>query len=209
MQFPLRVGELCTVKRTVVSIIAIGIVWFAVNIAWSVSYVAPPNGIGCSIHKDKRAFIYNIWYKLDALIFIFIPMVIILLCNIMIIYRLQQSTKRHQQMTNIEESRKKETPSRGNTTITLLSVSFAFLLLHTPLAIYNCMAMSAMVLTDQEARATWNFVNSAGLTMAKFQNSINFYLHFLTGRRYRQVMFSLFSACRKVPKTKWKYYEND
>ena len=204
VQFPLRVGEICTVKRTVVSIVAIGVVSFAINIAWSVSYVAPPTGIGCAIQKDKREFVYKVWYKVDASIFIFIPMIIIFLCNITIIYRLQQSTKRHQQMTSNEESRQKREKEQRNTTITLLSVSFAFLILHTPLAIYNCMAMSAAILKDQEERATWNFVNSVGLTMAEFQNSINFYLYFLTGRRYRQVTFSLFVPCRKVPETQGK-----
>lgn len=200
VQFPLRVGELCTLKRTAVSIVAVGVFSFAVSIPWPVSLVLPPSGIGCAIHRDKKKFMYNVWFKVDSSIFIFIPMIIIFFCNIMIIYGLQQSTKRHQQMTKNEESRQKRDREQRNTTITLLYVSFAFLLLHTPLVIYNFMAISTTVLTDQKARATWKFINSFGLAMAELQNSINFYLYFLTGRRYRQVTLSLFGVCRKVPK---------
>ena len=175
-QFPLRVGELCTLKRAAVSIVAVGVISFAVSITWPVNIVAPPTGKGCTIHKNKRKFMYNVWYKVDSSIFIFIPMIIIFFCNMMIIYRLQQSTKRHQRMTNYEESRQKRENEQRNTTITLLCVSFAFLLLHTPLAIYNFMKISVTVLTDAKARATWNFINSFGLTMAELQNNINFYL---------------------------------
>lgn len=122
----------------------------------------------------------------------------------MIICRLQQSTKRHRKMTSNEESKQKREQEQRNTTITLLSVSFAFLILHTPLAIYNCMAMSAIQLTDQQALANWYFINHFGLTMMEVQNSINFYLYFLTGRRYRAVTFSLFFPCRRIHMSKGK-----
>ena len=204
VRFPLRVQVFCTVKRTAVTILVVGIFSFAVNIAWPVSIVKLSYASGCTIYKDKTTFIYQIWYKVDTCIFIFIPMITIFLCNIMIIYGLQHSTKRHLQMTSNEESIRKRNKEQRKTTITLLSVSFAFLILHVPIAIYNCMAMVANFLRDQEALATWNFVNYFGLTMAEVQNSINFYLYFLTGRRFRQVTFSFFVPCRTYSPPKKK-----
>ena len=198
VQVPLRVLEICTLTRTAIIIVAVGIFSFLVNIAWPVSIVKYPSGIGCTITRDKRKFIYEVWYKVDTSFVIFIPMIVIFLCNIIIIHGLQQSTKRHQKMTINEESRHKREKEQRNTTITLLSVSFAFLILHTPLAVYNCMAMAANQLRDPEVRATWYFINHLGLTVVEVQNSINFYLYFLTGRRYRKVTFNFFAPCRKI-----------
>ena len=198
VHFPLRVMDLCTLKRTALAIVVAGLFSFAVNIAWPVSIVLSQNGKGCTVYKDKREFIYETWYKVDTSIFVLTPMIIIFLCNMSIICRLQQSTKRHRQMTSNEESRQKREKVQRSTTIILLSVSFAFLILHTPIAVYNCMAMSATVITDQQVRATWSFINLFGLTMLELQNSVNFYFYFLTGRRYRQATFSIFFPCRSV-----------
>ena len=196
VQFPLRVTEWCTLKRTAIAIIAAGVFSFSVNIAWPVSIIGKPSGGGCDLYNDKYEFIYKYWLKVDTSLLIFIPMIIIGLCNIKIIHCLQRSTKRHQQMTSNEESRQKREKEQRNTTITLLSVSFAFLILHTPLAIYNCLALSTTQLTDPEAIATWGFLNFFGHIMMELQNSVNFYLYFLTSRRYRLIMSKLFLPCR-------------
>ena len=208
VQFPLRVMEWCTVKRTAFSIIAAGIFSFAVDIPWSYTQIISPKGDRCVIRDESREFIYKLWYKVDSSIHIFIPMIIIFLCNILIIYRLQQTTKRHKEMTSNEESRRKREKEQRNTTITLLTVSFAFLILHTPITVYNCMAMSTIVINDREVRATWEFINFVGLTVAEFQNSVNFYLYFLTGRRYRKAFYSLIVPCRKTPTSKSKGFES-
>ena len=196
VQFPLRVTEWCTLKRTAISILLAGVFSFSVNIAWPLSITVISREAGCALYDDKLEFIYKYWYKVDTSLLIFIPMIIIFLCNVKIIHCLSESTKRHQKMTSNEESRQKREKEQRNTTITLLSVSFAFLILHMPIAVYNCQALSKTVITDQEEIATWEFINFFGLTMAELQNSVNFYLYFLTGRRYRQIMSKLFLPCR-------------
>ena len=104
--------------------------------------------------------------------------------------------KRHQQMISNGESRQKRDKEQRNTTLTLLAVCFAFLILHTPLAVYNCMAMTAITFCDNQVRVNWYFINYFGLTMAEVQNSINFYSYFLIERRYRQLTFSLLVSCK-------------
>lgn len=204
VNFPLRLTEWCTIRRTVISVAAVGMFSFAVTVPWPVSIVLNPSGKGCIIDPDKTAFIYEVWYKADTSFFIFVPMVIIFLCNITIIYRLQQSTRRHQQMTNNKDAKQKREKEQRHTTVTLLVTSFAFVVLHTPLAVYNCLAMSMLVIRDSQAKATLRFLNSFGLTMAELQNSINFYLYFLTGRRYRHEMIRLFLPCIKPSSYSYK-----
>lgn len=198
VQFPLRVTEWFTIKRTAISIAFAGICSFALNVVWPVSIILKARGRGCGLYADKMEFIFHIWYKVDTSIFVLIPMIIIFLCNFLIIYRLQQSTKRHKQMTSNEKSRQKRTKEHRNTTITLLTVSLAFLVLHAPIAVYNCIAMSPIVITDPKTAAEFAFFNSLALALAELQNSVNCYLYFLTGRRYRRSTFDIFIPCRRT-----------
>ena len=208
VQFPLRASEWCTVKRSAVIVIATGIFSFGISVGWPISIVSTTGGIGCTLHRDMIEFVYNVWNKVDSSFFVFIPMIVIFLSNILIITRLQQSTKRHQQMTSSEESRKKREKEQRNTTISLITVCFAFLILHMPLAVYNISSISRAERSSQEEVAIWDFVNFFGLTMMELQNSVNFYLYFLSGKRYRQVTFSILFPCRRGPTRQQKVAES-
>ena len=199
VQFPLRASEWCTVKRTAIVVAAAGIFSFAIMFGYPLIFVYTSRpGNGCKYREDMTEFI-EIWFKIDSSFFAFIPMILISLSNVLIITRLRQSTKRHQQMTSSEESRKKREKEQRNTTITLTAVCFAFLVLHMPIAIYNIFSFSVNEITNQEEKANWTFLNMFGLSLMEVQNSVNFYLYFLTGRRYRQVTFNIIFPCRQKP----------
>ena len=197
VQFPLRASAWCTVKRTAIVITATGVFSFGINVAWPISIVSQSIRSSCRPREDMVDFLMKVWPKVDASFFVFIPMIVIILSNMLIITRLQQSTKRHQQMTSSNEARLKRERDQRNTTITLIVVSIAFVVLHMPIAIYNCFALSRTGQGNQSTVAKWEFVNYLGMTMAEMQNSMNFYLYFLTGRRYRQVTFSILFPCRR------------
>ena len=182
VQFPLRAGDWCTVKRTANVVIATGIFSFAMMLPWSIATIGRPTGVGCMYRDDMADFMRGAWRKVDSSIFIFIPMIVIFLSNVLIIIRLYQSTKRHRQMTSSEEAKKRREKEQRNTTITLISVCVAFVLLHMPLAAFNLYADKIPETNDQETLANWGFVNLFGLSVMEVQNSVNFYLYFLTGR---------------------------
>ena len=195
VQFPLQAGEWCTLKRTAIVIIATGIFSFAIMLAYPIAYILGP--IGCTYSDDMLDFMLDVWYKIDSSIFIFIPMIVIFFSNVLIIIRLYQSTIRHRQMTSSEEGKKRRGKEQRNATITLVSVCVAFFLLHMPLAVYNLYSDKVFNTDDQESIANWGFVNMFGMSLMEVQNSVNFYLYFLTGRRYRQFTFSILLPCRK------------
>ena len=126
-------------------------------------------------------------------------MIVIILAKMVIITRLRQSTKRNQQMTSSNETRIKRERDQRNTTITLVVVCIVFVVFHMPIAIYNCFVLSKFGTGNQEVIANWEFVNALWITMLELQNSMNFYLFFLTGRRYREVRFSVLFLCRRGP----------
>ena len=202
MQFPLQASAWCTVKRTAIVIAATGVFSFGINVAWPISIVSQSRGSSCIASESMIDFIINVWNKVDSSLFVFIPMIVIIMSNILIISGLQQSTTRHQQMTSSNEARSKRERDQRNTTLTLITVCIAFVILHMPIAIYNCFALSKFEPGNQEAVANWEFVNFFGLTMAEMQNSTNFYLYFLTGRRYRQVTCSLLFPCGRLYRRK-------
>ena len=196
VQFPLQASTWCTVKRTAIVIAATGVFSFGTSVVWPISVVSQSTKSDCRPSESTVDFIINVWRKLDALFFIFIPMVVIILSNMLIVNGLQQSTKRHQQMTSSNEARIKRERIQRNTTLTLCAVCIAFVVLHMPTAIYSCFSLSKIGRGDQQTIANWEFVNFIGIIMAELQNSMNFYLYFLTGRRYRKVTFSLLCPCR-------------
>ena len=200
VQFPLQASAWCTVKRAAIVIAATGVFSFGLYVTLLFIVVRSSlSSTGCRPRVNMMHFMVDIWYKVDASLFIFIPMTVIILSNMVIITRLKQSTRRHQQMTRSNEARLKRERDQRNTTITLIVVCIVFVVLHMPLAIYNCFALSKIGKGNQQTIANWEFVNDLGLVIAELQNSMNFYLYFWTGRRYRQVTFSILFPCRRGP----------
>ena len=189
----------CTVKRIAIVIATTGIFSFEINMASPISVVSQSRRSSCIISEIIKYFVMNIWYKVDSSFFVFIPMIVIILAKMVIITRLRQSTKRHQQMTSSNETRIKRERDQRNKTITNVVVCIVFVVFHMPIAIYNCFALSKFGTGNQEVIANWEFVNAFEITMLELQNSMNFYLYFLNGRRYREVTFSVLFLCRRGP----------
>lgn len=199
VQFPLKVNEWCCLRNTAFAITGVGIFASLYNIPWGLNHIKSPDRTGCDIVPEWSYFTYKIWLYIEIPIYIFIPMLTIFVCNVTIIYRLRKSTARHKEMTSSEESRKIREKEQRNLTITLLVVSFAFLILHIPAAVYNCFAFLRHEVVG-EAEANWVFINTIGITMSELQNSVNFYLYFLSGRKYRRHTIQLFCPWRKTGK---------
>ena len=107
VQFPLQASAWCTMKRTAIVIATTGIFSFGINVAWPISFVSHSSRRSCTYSESVTDFMMNIWNKVDASFFIFIPMTAIILSNMIIITGLRQSTKRHQQMTSSNDARLK------------------------------------------------------------------------------------------------------
>ena len=201
VSFPLRVNEWCNLTNTTISIIGGGIFSALFCLPWALSHTKDTRSPYCSLEADWIDFLYNVWFIVDTTIFAFTPMGVIFFCNIVIIYKLNQSTKRHKKMTSSEEARKHREKEQRNTTITLLTVSFTFLILHTPIAVYQIFSFMRQE-SSQKERADWLFVNVIASSLMELQNSVNFYLYFLSGRKYREHTLSmiLFWRKRKIAK---------
>ena len=198
VQFPLRVNDWCTLRNTAIAVVGAGIFSALFCVPWGLSQI---NFVGtpyCTLDKEWREFMYNIWFYVDTTIFAFIPMVAIFFCNILIIIRLKQSTERHKKMTSSEEARKNREREQRNMTITLLTVSFTFLILHVPTVTYQIASFIRFESTPEE-KANWLFLNAMASTFMELQNSVNFYLYFLSGRRYREQTLKMILICRSRP----------
>ena len=125
-----------------------------------------------------------------------IPMLAILFLNIGIICRLKASTKRHKTMTSSEEANKQREKIQRNMTISLLTISFAFIILHTPMAVHN-LASFARFETNEKERADWLLFNACSFMLFGSLNSVNFYLYFLSGRKNRQHTLALLCFWRR------------
>ena len=145
----------------------------------------------------------RIWVWVRACMQSFVPATFMFIANIIIIIKLAKRNKKRRKICN---NAKKD----NSTTITLLVVSFAFIILTPWNALYNN--------TDQKfEKATGNYVSEYGIDIRVapmdafcshigrhllFLNSaINFLLYCVSGAKFRQEFLDMIKSCKKKPPT--------
>ena len=145
----------------------------------------------------------RIWVWVRACMQSFVPATFMFIANIIIIIKLAKRNKKRRKICN---NAKKD----NSTTITLLVVSFAFIILTPWNALYNN--------TDQKfEKATGNYVSEYGIDIRVapmdafcshigrhllFLNStINFLLYCISGAKLRQEFLDMIKSCKKKPPT--------
>ena len=109
---------------------------------------------------------FKVYFNRETAFLVLIPMLVILFLNIGIIYRLKASTKRHKTMTNSEETNKQREQVQRNMTISLLTVSFAFIILHTPMAVHNLASFAHFETTERKTALTSMTMKASTTTLA-------------------------------------------
>ena len=196
VQFPLRVNDWCTLRNTAFSITGAGVFAVLYCLPWLLSFENDPTSVFCQFRDHWQEFMFLVYFYMETAFLMLIPMLAILFLNIGIIYRLKASTKRHKTMTSSEEANKQREKVQRNMTISLLTVSFAFILLHTPMSVHNLASFVHFETTEKE-RADWLLLNACSYMLFDAQNSVNFYLYFLSGRKYRQHTLALLCFWRR------------
>lgn len=204
VQMPLKTSIICTPRRTKISIVGVLFAIASVNchFLWSMelqevrdnstikSYVCAPSPV-------YQILVYNVWPWVDAIIYSFLPFVIISAVNFMIINTVCVARKKRETLLLSTQQKKMET-RRANSklTVMLLSLSFSFLCLTLPMNIM----MIAVVFWNKkthsdEENATFNLMRTVTELLMYTNHTINFMLYFLTGQRFRQQFANIFLPC--------------
>jgi hypothetical protein len=122
-----------------------------------------------------------------------IPSIVIVFCNVIIIYHLVQSA-RHRKVAAVGQGRDKQLQS---TTAMLITISVFFLLTVTPRCVFLFFMVAAENETPSQKGRLNLFYTCVHLTYA-LNNACNFLLYCGSGSKFRLAAYNLFT-CRKMP----------
>jgi hypothetical protein len=181
-------------------------------------------------------YIYSKWDIYHAAIYGALPFIIILISNILIIYKLkffrnskvnkspvqssddQQNGDKGEEEDEEEEKNNKQSISRSSSVnslrkfrsyqinIMLISVAFIFILLASPISIY--MAFIYENITKNVRYAKREYIKVILRYICYFNNAINFYVYFAFSSQFRKNFLSLF-GCRFDSTTDQKPNKDD
>ncbi|XP_013385641.1 growth hormone secretagogue receptor type 1 [Lingula anatina] len=215
VHFPLRAHVLCTRKRarSVVLILALLVMLknFHVFITRGDEYTFDANGTSIDLKtscgfplKEHRYFWVNILPWIVFLFYAVGPFTIILTMNILIIRKVLKSRKARKGLTmlvltsgRMANGANQRTNGRGHnkglgnseatqTTVMLITVSLAFLLLATPSFLHGILGPYwRKQITNPHGEAMYNLVRVLVLCLNYTNHSINFILYCISGKRFR------------------------
>ena len=201
--FPFRAKTICTHRNAALGVcaIAVALVGIHLHFFWTqgerIVHIANSNRTrryACNQREKFDDFLNQIWSGLEASIFTYIPFTIMLLCNILIIFRLARARLQRRRLGATSHG---SHDSIRMTTMTgmLLSATFTFLILNTPVSLY---LSGQSTFWKEERRRNHNFEIFWVITqqLMYLNNAINFFLYFISSPRFRQELKKLFDVCR-------------
>jgi hypothetical protein len=167
-----------------------------VNIIKKKSYVC---NVSIDDHPLYFKHIYKNWDIAHAVIYGALPFSFILVANFIIIYKLiklqKKSSKYLSDGKSIEKDENDSMVKSYQFTIMLLTVSFTFLVLTSPISLYMATIYDNLTNVRISKR---EFIKVILRYLGYVNNAINFYIYFFTSEEFRNDVFILFRCCRSI-----------
>ncbi len=151
----------------------------------------------CTVAKDYPGFR---WYALnvrayqDLLIHSLIPFTFLIVCNIMILYKLLAEFQQRQSMTSIGNGNDKKDSEMNSLLAMLLTISFVHLICTIPLRasiiMDNSDPFGKPVLTEDQVNVLIRW--SVAVSLINVNHSLNFILYSLSGQVFRKWVIEMF-----------------
>lgn len=195
--WPHRVSSACTTGRIRLVIAAVVAVFGLLY-----SHILYGVGIVSSGRCDVISASYNDFLtsfaKVDLVLFSWLPFLVLAVTNTIMIRRLRE-TLALPELNAFSDLKTRRARKVNSVTLTALTVSLTFMVLTMPMAVANLFTISfTFHPTDADGYVRLQSLKVLGFVCAYFNCSLNFYLYFLTGERFRAEFRQLFTTawCR-------------
>ena len=216
---PLHASSLCNNSRARRVIIAIFILIFGVNLhfLWTlqINQIDNPMEVNQTLARCEpkvrfENLVNNAWPLVDATIYSFLPFVVILVLNALIIRKVLRAREKRARMQSIPQTeqeviRNSKLEAGTKVTVMLLTVSFTFLLTTLPTAVM-LIVLRFLDTSNTPINVTLRYkVCQTITTLLMYVNhSINFFLYCATGQKFRaQLMWLVFKKRVYVQRFTW------
>ena len=195
VHFPFKASKYATIKHAKIVLVSIIVVFTGINLHffWTVSL----NSRGqCASLEDHEDFHNEVWPWIDATMYSFLPFVLLLVFNILIIYDNRKHFLRRSTL-HARRAKAKNHNSRFHFRLSamLVTVSIVFLVLSSPNVIlilirnkYFDFSQGVKDLRDIAVFSLWSRTTSFCLYL---NHSINLVLYCLSGQRFRRELINL------------------
>ncbi|XP_060078108.1 thyrotropin-releasing hormone receptor-like [Ylistrum balloti] len=196
---PLKVSELCTRTRAmfVMGLIAVPLLGLNLHFFWSTLEVWDDYySWDCQFRSEFEYFMTKLWYWIDGAAYSLIPFIILVVFNILIIVGIKRGHRGV--ISKIDKTRMTEKmKQQQQITIMLITVSLVFVILTMP----NCVFFIFQNYWDYTATlheyARYFLFYQLVFVLSDFNHAINFYLYFLSGKKFRARFHAIICICRR------------
>lgn len=186
MWYPRKAHQLCTVfmAKLVAIFIFVGLVVISIHAMWT--YALTAHGCIIDSNKDTHAFQTIAWPMASAIMYSYLPVVLIFTMDIFLVLGMVSPT-----------SRADTNPSQNRLTRAVLAVSIIFLLLYLPTVIVNILLYSQQrYFTQIHLRVRLSLLQEICQTLACLNNAISFILYFSIVPAMRQELVDMVNVLR-------------
>ncbi|CAH1802478.1 unnamed protein product [Owenia fusiformis] len=208
---PLKAKSICTKRKTIISICIVTLFIMGVNCHWLFTvgkrvflYMGKEYPVNCYYQEGFEEFHQRYWPWIDAAIASLIPFAVLIICNILISLQLLRAGRMRKKQMNVSNSKQDDT--MRSMTIMLVTISFVFLCLTSPVVVELIRKLTLRLNPEKQAPQTlaeeahevlvFTIVN-----MLMYLNSaVNFFMYCVGGRKFRDSLRELFCGKKSVYK---------
>ncbi|ELT94867.1 hypothetical protein CAPTEDRAFT_205369 [Capitella teleta] len=203
-------------QRAYKVVVSLFVVLFLMNshFFWTVEVKQTTLGTGeevyhCAGGDQYKTLINDIWPWVDTVVYSFLPFVIILTLNVLIVLQVVKARRDRRSMqtpgsrlpSHRHFVRTNPADSGGKITVMLMSISVTFLLTTLPVSIANIFVKYLSMDSDLSTMLNYQLVRTITVLLMFTNHCINFFLYCATGQKFRKQLLWLLTHSRSTCRT--------
>ena len=205
---PHKAASFNTIRKAKITIVCIFVILTIFNIPHS--FLSDVDGLRCVPWGKATHPIGKFHFYFEMIIAFILPFILLLLMNCVIINTLRNRSNirtESQGQGQIEGQANKAKSAENQITVTLLVVTFSFLLLTTPFYINFIYLTSFGMGSTPRGFAIFYLVYHIGEKSYYTNYAINFFLYVISGQKFRTDLVKLFPCCKENPNNSLHHWE--
>ncbi|ESP02783.1 hypothetical protein LOTGIDRAFT_156728 [Lottia gigantea] len=199
--FPLKVVNYCNWKNACYAMTGVAVVLLLANLQFLWSQTQSSDGKGdihCKFQTEYETFIYLYWYWIDGALYAIVPCILLFVFNFLIIFGIRKSTRIQEGLIHNKSRHTTETmKQQRQITIMLVVVSVVFVLLILPNCLFFIIKAYWIYTPNSYEHVIFLLTEQLIFVLADSNHAVNFYLYFLSGKKFRKRFFDTI-FCRHI-----------
>ena len=185
VKYPFRAKSLCNTRNALITVAAVFLLIFAISWYHYPKWVVNEEGI-CSLNSSYLTFSMYVSPWLMSSLYSYLPFLILLFTNGLLLSRLFAADKNREMMTKSTEGNK----MADKLTKTAISICVTYLLLTTPVSVYYTLTFANYTNKSAGFKLAGAITDTLGLV----NYAINMFLYIITSRLFRRELQSMLTC---------------